>query len=316
MRADTVNNDAFLTDKRPKKFNVVLSGHLDVIPGKQDQYKPKFKDGKLYGVGSMDMKSSVACLIMAFKDVAKKVDYPLALQLVTDEQSGSVNGTEYQVEKGVRANFVIAGEATNLNIVNKAKGVIWLKISSKGKTAHSAYPWQGNNAILQMVEFLNKLNEKYPNPKVDSWESTINISHIETSNSAFNKIPDDCEAWLDVRFVPDDKNKMLKQIKQLLPKGFNLEIVHEEPPLFVSEDDGYIKALQQSAIEILKHNISLYGAHGTSDATFFTAVGCPAIEFGPRGKIGNTNNEYIDVLSLKAYYQILVRFLLSLDKMK
>lgn len=304
------------TTKRPKKFNIILSGHLDVIPGKEHQYKPKLLGDKLYGVGSMDMKSNVACLIMVFKDVAKKVNYPLALQLVTDEQSGSLNGTKYQIEQGIKANFAITGETTNFKIINKAKGVLWLKISAKGETAHGAYPWQGNNAILQMIEFLNELTEKYPNPKEDTWQSTINISHIGTSNIAFNKIPGDCEIWLDVRFIPDEKTTILNQLKLLLPIRFSLEVVHEEPPLFVSKENDYVRTLQKSAAGILKHEVFFYGAHGTSDATYFAEVGCPAIEFGPEGKTGNTSKEYINVPSLKVYYQTLVKFLLDLNTIK
>lgn len=300
------------TDKRPKKFNVILNGHLDVIPG--EEYKPTIVDDKLYGVGSMDMKVNVACLIMVFKEVAKKVDYSLALQLVTDEQTGSLCGTKYQVEKGVRANFVIAGETTNFNIVNKAKGVIWMKILTKGETAHSAYPWKGENSIWKMNEFLNKLKKKYPLPHNEAWKSTMNVSHIETSNDSFNKIPDNCEIWLDVRYIPEDKVAILDQLKSLIPKGFSMSIVFEESPLFVDENNRYVKALQSSAKNVIAHKISLYSAHGTSDTTYYTRVGCPAVEFGPIGATGNIEDEYIDIPSLKIYYQILIKFLLGLKK--
>jgi len=300
------------TDKRPKKFNVILNGHLDVIPGKDNQYKPKIIGNKLYGVGSMDMKSNVACLIMAFKEVAKKVDYPLALQLVTDEQTGSLYGTKYQVDKGVRANFVIAGETTNFNIVNKAKGVMWIKVSTKGKSAHSAYPWQGENSIWAMQEFLGKLKKKYPIPKSEVWDTTVNVSCIKTSNQSFNKIPDDCEIWIDIRYIQNEKAIIMNQLKNLLPNGFSLEIVHEESPLFVNETNKYLKALQSSATKILKRKVSLYSAHGTSDATYYTKVGCPAVEFGTIGITGNTNDEYVNIPSLKMYYQILTKFLLGL----
>src|SRR3989344_6201376 len=58
------------SQKRPKKFKIILNGHLDVLPGKAHQYLPKIKGNRLYGVGSMDMKAGVACLITAFKEVA------------------------------------------------------------------------------------------------------------------------------------------------------------------------------------------------------------------------------------------------------
>src|SRR3989338_4660151 len=68
--------------KRPKRFKIILNGHLDVIPGKNYQYVPKIIRDRLYGAGAIDMKASVTCLITVFKEVARKVKYPLGLQLV------------------------------------------------------------------------------------------------------------------------------------------------------------------------------------------------------------------------------------------
>src|SRR3989338_9584875 len=168
--------------KRSKKFKIILNGHLDVVPGKEYQYLPKIKGNRLYGVGSMDMKANAACLIMVFKEVADKTGYPLGLQLVTDEEVGGFDGTKHQISKGVRADFVIAGEPTNFDIVNEAKGVLRVNISTKGKTAHGAYPWRGENAIWKMNEFLNILKKKYPVPRREQWTTTVNLSGIETRN--------------------------------------------------------------------------------------------------------------------------------------
>jgi succinyl-diaminopimelate desuccinylase len=295
-----------------KKFKIILNGHLDVIPGKENQYKPVIKGNKLYGVGSADMKASVSCLIFAFKEVAKKVNYPLALQLVTDEEVGGFNGTKYQIEKGIRSDFVIVGESTNFNIENKAKGILWLKIFAKGKTGHSARPWMGENAILKMNTFLQKLKEKYPWPKKENWVTTFNISSIKTNNEAFNKIPDYCEVWCDVRYIPEEKNQILKNLKKLLPKGFILKTLVNEPPFYVSEKNPYVKLLVKLIKRETKKGGKLIGGHGSSDARHFTRVSCPAVEFGPiYGGIGS-DNEWVEIPSLEKYFQILKDFLLSL----
>lgn len=299
--------------KRPKKFKIILNGHLDVIPGKEKQYKPIIKGNRLYGVGSMDMKANVACLIMAFKEIADKVDYPIGLQLVTDEEIGGFDGTKYQVEDGVRADFVIAGEPTNFDVVNKAKGVLWLRISSKGKTAHGAYPWRGENAIYKMNDFLNIIKKIYPIPKQEKWATTVNLSNIETNNKIYNKIPDDCLIGLDIRYIPEDANVILKKIKQeLLPKGFKLEIITKEPALFTDKDNKYLKKLQKVSEKVIGKKIILRGAQGTSDARHFTRVGCAGIEFGPIGQGIGSDDEWVDIPSLEKYYQILISFLLSL----
>ena len=298
--------------KRPSKFEIILNGHLDVIPGKEYQYLPKIKGDKLYGVGSMDMKASVACLIMVFKEMANKVNYPLGLQLVTDEEIGGFNGTKYQIDKGVKADFVIAGESTNFNIVNKAKGILWVKISTRGKTAHGAYPWKGENAIWKMNKFLNILQEKYPIPIKESWVTTVNLSKTQTSNQTLNKIPDDCEIWLDIRYIPQDSDTVLNNIKALLPNGFKIEIVENEPSMNVYENNKYLKLLQKTGEQITGKKVYLYGAQGSSDARHFTKNGISGIEFGPIGGGIGSDNEWVSIKGLEQYYQIIKNFLLSI----
>lgn len=300
--------------QRPKKFKVILNGHLDVIPGKDFQYSPKIKGNKLFGVGSMDMKSSVACLIMVFKQIAGQVDYPLGLQLVTDEEVGGFHGTKFQVSQGVKADFVIAGESTSFNIVNKAKGVLWIKISTQGKSAHGAYTWNGDNAVWKMNQFLNALKKKFPTPQKPKWGTTINLSSIETNNTAWNKVPDYCAVKLDIRYIPEDDKIILKSIKNLLPAGFKLQVIAKEPALWVPQQNRYLQALKKVTENQLNKKIILYGAHGSSDARHFTAVGSYGIEFGPIGAGLGTDNEWIDIKSLEKYCQILKQFLLSLKK--
>lgn len=301
------------TPRRPKKFKVILNAHLDVIPGGKNQYSPRIKGNKLYGIGSMDMKGGAACLITAFNKTANKIKYPLGLQLVTDEEIGGFNGTKHQVEKGVRADFVITGEPTNFDIVNETKGVLWLKISTIGKTAHGAYPWRGKNAVLKMNDFINSLKIKYRVPKREKWITTVNLGKIETSNRTFNKVPDDCSIGLDIRYISEDKDKILKDIKKILPKDFKMDIIAKGPAFFINPDNEYVQLLQKTAKKIIKKPIILRGANGSSDARHFTQVGCDGIEFGPIGGEIGSDHEWVNIPSLKKYHQIIKDFLLSIN---
>ncbi len=302
----------YTTRKRPKKFKIIVNGHLDVIPAKKNQFTPKVVGDKLYGAGSMDMKASTACLIEVFKQVANKVDYPLGLQLVTDEEVGGFNATRYQIEKGVRADFVIAGEPTNFDIVNKAKGVLQVKISAKGRTAHGAYPWRGENAIWKMLEFLNILEKHYSISNREGWITTLNLSKIEATNRAFNKIPDDCMAWLDVRVIPRDEEAVLKKIKRIMPHGFLLEVVVQEPALHTDRRNEYVGKLKNVIQKTTGRKPTIRGANGTSDARHFARVNCPGVEFGPVGGDIGGDHEWVKISSLNKYCQILKSFLLSL----
>lgn len=302
------------TPKRPKRFKVLLNGHLDIIPGKDFQYIPKVKDGKLYGVAAMDMKASVASFIVVFKALAKKVDYPLGIQFVTDEEVGGFNGTKYQIDQGIRADFVIVGETTNFCIENQAKGIVWVKVSCKGKAAHGAYPWKGENAIWKMNAFLNSLEKRLPLPKQKQWVTTVNLARIETSNHTFNKIPDQCQAWLDIRYVPEETDSIIRSIKETVPKGFKVDILVQEPAQYVDPNNMHMKLLQKLGKQVAKRTIALNQGQGSSDARHFTRVKCDAIEFGPFGGGMGTDNEWVDIKSLGQYAAILKEFLLQAGK--
>lgn len=294
---------------RPERFKVILNGHLDVIPGKPEQYSPVVRGDKLYGVGATDMKANVACIIHVFNQMASKVDYPLGLQLVTDEELGGFNGTKYQVDSGVRADFVIAAESTNFDIVNQAKGVIWARIVARGKTAHGAYPWRGENAIQKMMRFLNELEREYPTPKTQEWCTTLNVSSICSQNKAFNKIPDQCEVNLDLRFLPTEASTALVRLKRIIPADFEVEIITNEPALFVANNNSILQKLK-SAIEAGEdRECNFYCAQGSSDARHYTRVGDAGVEFGPIGGGIGTDEEWIDIPSLERYYRVLEEFL-------
>lgn len=299
----------------PKTFKLILNAHLDVVPAKDDQYQPEIRKGRLYGRGADDMKTSASCLIFLFKHFANKVNYPLGLQLVTDEETGGSDGTKYQIDQGIKADFVIAGENTNLKINHKSKGIIWLKIKTKGNSAHGAYPWQGQNAIWKMQKILNILESLYPIPKTEMWCTTVNLSKIETSNTAFNKVPDECVAHLDVRYIPEDKDKILEQLKQQFGKDVILEVVANEPDHLTNESNQYLQKLALAIRKVLGQKAELVNQHGASDIRHYNKVGIEGITFGPSGGGYHSDKEWVDIKSLEKYYQILEKFLLDINSL-
>ena len=301
---------------KAKSFKVILNAHLDVVPGKSNQFKPVIKGDKLYGRGVYDMKAAAAVMIQVFNDIANKVSYPLALQLVTDEETGGFHGTKYQIEKGVRADFVISGEPTNFDIKYQAKGIVWLKIDFVGKSAHAAYPWDGDNAIEQASVFINKVTKQFKNPASLSWKTTINIASIESANKTLNKIPDSCSVSLDIRFIPEDEKTIIKKITSLLPNNATHTVLTYESAHFTDKSHPFIKTIQKSAHSELAKSPKLISAMGASDLRHYSKIGIPGIEFGPVGNGHHTDNEWVSIKSLNQYYEILKKTLLALDKGK
>lgn len=299
--------------RRPKRFKIILNGHLDVVPGRDEQYQPFEKDGRLYGRGASDMKASTAALLYVFKNMAAKVDYPLALQLVTDEEIGGYDGTKYQAEQGILADFVIAGEGTELNIKNETKGVIWLKIKTKGRTAHGAYLWKGENALWKLMRILERLEAEFPEIHKEAWATTVNLAKVSSTNETFNKVPDQAEAWLDARYIARDKESIVPALKKIAGKEAELDFLENEPEHYTAPDNPFIRKLADAVNgHFGNEKVKLLKGHGASDIRHYSAIGVAGVEFGPVGAGLHTDNEWVDTKFLSDYYEILASFLKSL----
>ncbi len=299
----------FNSQTKPKKFKLILNAHLDVVPAKKEQFNPVEKEGKLFGRGACDMKAAAATMIILFKDFARKVNYPLGLQIVCDEEVGGFNCTKHQISNGIRADFVIAGESTNLNINNQAKGVIWAKIRTSGKAAHGAYLWNGKNALTQMGQVITELANRFPVPKKEAWKTTVNLATIEMTNKTFNKVPDNCALCLDIRYIPEDKTLIKKQLAKNVGKKGKIEYVLTEPCQFTEGTNFYIKKLQESIKKIIRKKTQTIVKHGAADIRHYNQAGCDGICFGPVGEGLHSDNEWVNIKGLEDYYRILEDFI-------
>jgi len=295
-----------------ERFKVILNGNLDVAAGKPAQFKPYIKDGKLYGRGAYDMKAAAAVLTLVFKEVAEQVSYPLALQVTTDQELDGHFGTKYQIEQGVRGDFIINTSTTNLAISNESKGNMRMKITARGKQASSAYLWEGENAIWEMKKFLDRLEKAFPQPKKEAWETTINMGIITTDNMDITTVPEDCHVYLDIKYIQEDKDSIVKQIQHLIPDHFTSEVLINEPPHFTPRDNPYIPLLGQALEKVTSKPYSILRRNWVGEIRHYNEVGCEGICLGPIGSGAHADDEWVDIQSLVDYYHTLKEFLLSL----
>ncbi len=300
---------AYAGTTRPACFRVVLNGHVDVIPGKPHQYQATRVDDRIYGVGALDMKANLAVLCAVFVEMVHQVSYPFALQVVSDEEIGGFDGTMLQIEQGVRADFVISGETTQFNVVNQAKGIVWLKVHAQGVPAHGAYPWRGQNALHMLTDAWQRIATAFPVPTTEAWATTVNLARIETPNVAFNKIPDDAQMWLDVRCTPVDVATVIARIRDCVGASCRVEVITDEPALDVPATHPDIIRLQAAVQAVRGTPAPLSAAMGSSDARHFTRVGCAGVEFGPIGGGIGSDEEWTSVAGLADYAAILRHFL-------
>lgn len=311
---------AYVGPKRPEKFRVILNGHVDVVPGKPEQYAPVVRDHNLYGRGACDMKAAAAVLTSVFCEFASSMPYPLALQIVTDEESSGHNGTLHQIEQGIRGDFVICGECgrtpTVHTIANEAKGNLSASIGFRGKSAHGAYPWNGDNAALKAAHFVQLLHARYPTPAEATSQTTITVTSIVSGGIAHNKVPEYAVAAIDARYAVGDSNfateaDFMKLIAAIDPQAVVEEVHDFSAPLYTSPLNPLLLQLKAAAEKTEGAAFSFVSNNGTSDGRFYGAVGNEACEFGIAGEGQHGEDEYIPLRALYAYQTTMRDFLQS-----
>ncbi|HEV2403629.1 MAG TPA: M20/M25/M40 family metallo-hydrolase [Candidatus Saccharimonadales bacterium] len=310
---------AYRAKTRPKQFDLIFNGHVDVVPGEAQQYKALVKDNKLYGRGVYDMKAAAVIMADIFCQFIDKIPFSLALQIVTDEESGGKNGTKLQVvEHGVRADFVIAGDcgrATDTyEIANRAKGAILVEIGFQGQSAHGAYPWRGENAAIKAHRFIQEIHTHYPTPSEHTEASTVTVTGITTKETAHNKTPGAAVVKLDARYTIGDPNlsdrkKFAAFIKNLDPSAEILTFHDFSPPYYADPKNPSLLRLKAAAEMVEGQEFDLVQRNGSSDARFYGVVGNQACEFGVAGEHQHADNEYVPVKALDDYRETLQRFL-------
>ncbi|HWZ65585.1 MAG TPA: M20 family metallopeptidase [Patescibacteria group bacterium] len=309
---------AYRDQARPKKFKIILNGHVDVVPGEPSQYQVIEKDGKLYGRGIYDMKAACAILANVFCEFVEKVPYALGLQIVTDEESAGKNGTLHQIEQGVRSDFVICGECGRSTltheIANEAKGIAVIEVGFRGSAGHAAYPWKAQNAAVKALHFVNALHQHYPVPTEESQATTATVTHITTNNNAHTKIPDQAMVKLDLRFTAGDphfkdKEHLTAHIKEFDQDAEILTYHDFSSPLYTDPQSPLLLSLKRSAEKIEGAPFSFVKRNATSDGRFYGDVNNEACEFGIAGEHQHGHGEYITLQAFNNYLDTMRDFL-------
>jgi succinyl-diaminopimelate desuccinylase len=296
-------------------FPVILNAHLDVVPAPPGQFRPRRRGDRLYARGAQDMKMSALVQAQVFRELAGRLPYPLGLQLVTDEETGGRDGTLHQLEQGVSGGFVIIGEHSGLDIVTESKGIIAATLRAAGRGGHGAYPWLGDNALVKLQRSVGNVLARYPVPAGEVWRTTVNLARIHTPNQARNQIPALAEAWLDIRFPPEDTDLNGQTARQVAAHlgafcepGVTAVVDHADPPHRADPDLPEVRGLQQAARR-QGYRGGLLRKHGAGDARFYYQRGTAAVAFGIGGDGQHGPGEYADIGTIAPYYRALKEFL-------
>jgi succinyl-diaminopimelate desuccinylase len=296
---------------------VVFHGHLDVVPGRPEQFSPRVAGDRLYGRGAYDMKGGLAGMMCAIRDLSGQERVRVHFVCVSDEESEEEEdrATDELVERGYTGDFAVTGEPTDLHIGVEAKGVLAMRIEVAGRSAHGSTPWVGDNAVLKAIDVFRGIESlPFARESSDLFDRpSINLGRI-LGGDALNRVPDACAIDVDIRYLPgQDPEEILDAIREL--PDAEVVKVFKRGPVTVERGNPFVQALGAavSAVGPRKERISV-GRHGASDAICFIGAGIPAVEFGPIGDGHHGPEEWVSIDSLGLYRKALVEFVEKLPE--
>ncbi len=299
---------------------MVLAGHTDVVPtGNLDAwttppFQPSERDGKLYGRGAADMKSSLAAFVVAVEQfVAEHPNHPgsIAFLLTSDEEGPANDGTTIVVDalkaRGETIQYAIVGEPTSVNrcgdmIKNGRRGSLSGNLTIKGVQGHVAYPHLARNPIHQFAPALAELsatvwdngNEYFP-------PTTWQISNFNAGTGATNVIPGTLNLKFNFRFSTASTADGLKQhVEDLLKRHgleYNIEWTLGAKP-FITPEGPLADAARNAIKTVCGIETELSTTGGTSDARFIAEIAEQIIELGPVNASIHMIDEHIELIAL------------------
>jgi succinyl-diaminopimelate desuccinylase len=316
---------------------IVFAGHTDVVPtGPLEQwtshpFTPTERDGKLYGRGASDMKTSIAAFVVATEQfLAAHPDAPLniALLLTSDEEGPALDGTVVVCEalkaRGEQLDYCIVGEPTSVDrtgdmIKNGRRGTLSGRLTVKGIQGHIAYPHLARNPIHQLAPALAELvaiewdrgNDFFP---PTSWQ----VSNMHAGTGASNIIPGQVVVDFNFRFCTESTPESLQQRLEavLVRHGLDYELTWTLGGRPFLTTPGTLVQAVQAAIRAetgLETELSTTG--GTSDGRFIAQI-CPqVIELGPPNASIHKIDEHIalsDIEPLTGIYRRVLENLAAL----
>jgi succinyl-diaminopimelate desuccinylase len=289
---------------------IIFHGHLDVVPGRPEQFEPRVEGDRLIGRGAYDMKGGLAAMMCAVRDLAAQRSARVRFLCTPDEESEEFEGcaTEELVRGGYAGDFAITGEPTDLHIGVQAKGVLAIRLEVTGKAAHGATPWLGDNAVLKAVDVFRAIESlPFSRESSDLFDRpSINLGRI-SGGDALNKVPDECRMDVDVRYLPEqDPGEILSQIRAL--PDVEVTRTFTRVPALVSRTNPFVRALRDAVGSLAQGEVLSVGRDGASDAVAFLAAGIPAVEFGPEGAGHHGPEEWVSISSLQSYREALTAF--------
>ncbi len=302
--------------------SLLFYAHLDTVPvGAPSEWTyPPFSatvaEGRIWGRGAKDCKLGLAAAIMAVRAL-REAGLPLRgeVQIVAaaDEEMGGHLGIARLIDRGlIHADYAIYGEGTPDRITIGHRGWVNLRLTTRGRTAHTAAKTHGVNAILQMCRLAPVIDaldfpDWQPHPVVP-YPPVASVNVIQGGFKA-NVVPDRCSITVDVRFPPGMTHQtILARVQAVLaelqaldpPLGpVDIELTNLARPSYVEPDEPLVHYVARAVAEVTGAQPRAIGMPATSDSRWILLdAGIPIVNFSMGNDSGHRPNEWCGIQDL------------------
>lgn len=281
---------------RPER--VVIGGHLDTVPV-NDNLPARRVGDLLYGLGSCDMKGGDAVILKLAATLTAPVRDVTYLLYEAEEIDAAANGLNRLSRSDpelMAAAFAILMEPSNAQVEAGCQGTLRIEVATHGERAHSARSWMGDNAIHRAGEVLSRLADYRPRrPVIDglTYHEGLNAVRI-AGGVAGNVIPDECVVEVNHRFAPDRSEVEAEAFVREFFAGYDVRVVDAAPGARPGLD------LPAAAAFVAAVGTEVHPKFGWTDVARFSALGVPAVNFGPGDPIlAHRQDEHVPVAQIQ-----------------
>jgi succinyl-diaminopimelate desuccinylase len=324
------------------KSSLIFNGHLDVVPAgdlqawKWEPFGGIVDDGKIWGRGAADMKTKIASAMFVAKLLRENGVVPfgdIILMFTADEETGGTYGAKYLVDQGIiRGGACIIGESAGRDIGVVDKGNIGIKLITRGKSAHAARYFEGDNAIQKLIKLIHGLNElesvdfDLPTSYLEIVDKTLpyyekrsrklniplekyktSLLHVTVCCSLVkggtkrNVVPDSAEAEFDLRLPP---GAQVAKVKEAIEKIVDRSGISNVAIKWMTEMEASHQSVDCDIFRAARKAIYVSGGAkeplalvktSFTDARHLRTAGIPTIILGHDGSGGHVPNEYSEI---------------------
>ena len=295
----------------PARPLIVLAGHVDTVPA-QGNERARREGGNLFGLGATDMKGGDAVMLTLLESLRPQdLRFDVAYVFYDAEEGPAVNNGLRRLLQEMpwlrAASLAILLEPTDLKLELGCNGMMNAEVTVRGKSAHSARPWTGVNAVERAAPWLAQVTKFEPRPMVFAGAEFVETLQVTTlrAGRARNIVPDELVANLNYRFTPDRTlAEAERALRAMVPPDFECVIVDAAGPGKACGDHPEVQAF------VRRFGAMVAGKQGWTDVAQFTEAGVPAFNFGPGiPDLCHQAAEYCPIANLETATRWLAQFL-------